>query len=188
MSFSKKSKNILILLSSSSLLYYFYQNKINNLFSIFSYENQSATLNNKSRYRSRYRSSNADNSNVFINLNTSDYFSDSIEESNTYLNNINKLKNLDRKSNNINKKSNNILINKLKNIKNNANIHTNKTDFIMIKSLELLLNQNLYDKINIEELDDTIKLFIENNKFNCIDKTSYNNIVSGEILNYLASL
>jgi hypothetical protein len=170
MGFSIKNSNVLILLSSSSLLYYFYQNKVNNLFSIFSYENQSANLDKDK------------DKDIFINLNTANYFSDSIEESNTYLNNIDKLKNLDKSQHN------NVLINKINKIMNNANGDMNKTDFIMIKSIELLLNQNIYNKINTKELDNTIELFINNNKLKCLDKASYNNILTGEILNYLASI
>ena len=80
----------------------------------------------------------------------------------------------------------NYLSNRLSNIitcipKSNVRKH----DIILIKSIRLLID-NINNKMNNKDLDTTIKLFIDSNK---LEKSiSYNNIISGEILNYLASI
>lgn len=60
-----------------------------------------------------------------------------------------------------------------------------KYDIILIKSIRLLID-NINNKMNHNDLNITIKLFIDSNKLG--NSISYNNIISGEILNYLASL
>ena len=60
-----------------------------------------------------------------------------------------------------------------------------KPDVMLINSIKLLMD-SINNKMNQRHLNETIKLFIE---INNIDRNlSYNNILSGEILSYLASL
>lgn len=60
-----------------------------------------------------------------------------------------------------------------------------KPDVILINSIKLLMD-SIKDSVNQSKLNETIKIFIEINKKDKI--LSYNNILSGEILSYLASL
>ena len=60
-----------------------------------------------------------------------------------------------------------------------------KPDVILINSIKLLMD-SINNRMNKKNLNSTIRIFIESNKEKKI--LSYNNILSGEILNYLASL
>ena len=60
-----------------------------------------------------------------------------------------------------------------------------KPDVMLINSIKLLMD-SINNKMNQRHLNETIKLFIEIN--NIDHNLSYNNILSGEILSYLASL
>ena len=60
-----------------------------------------------------------------------------------------------------------------------------KPDVMLINSIKLLMD-SINNKMNQRHLNETIKLFIEINKID--HDLSYNNILSGEILSYLASL
>jgi hypothetical protein len=60
-----------------------------------------------------------------------------------------------------------------------------KPDVILINSIKLLMD-SINNRMNKKNLNSTIRIFIESNKKKKI--LSYNNILSGEILNYLASL
>ena len=74
------------------------------------------------------------------------------------------------------------LLNIIKEIPSNE---IRKPDVILINSIKLLMD-SINNKMNKKNLNSTIRIFIESNKERKI--LSYNNILSGEILNYLASL
>ena len=79
---------------------------------------------------------------------------------------------------------------KLTKLLKNINHETiDKDELILIQSVKLLMDYVNNKDLNEDELDDSIKLFIRNSKINIKqdNKISYNNILSGEILSYLAS-
>lgn len=83
------------------------------------------------------------------------------------------------------------LSNKLTKLLKNINHETiDKDELILIQSVKLLMDYINNQDLNEYELNDSIKLFIRNSKKNIKqnNKISYNNLLSGEILNYLASI
>ena len=173
------SKKHLIYLASTSFLgYCIYNYSAPSITRYLTYDNQQEIPPNYCR-----NNENKDkDQDIFISV-LSDTKSkvESIIESETYINDLKRLRQINKESED---ETNKELINKIAKIVNKIDPNLNYDDFIFAKTMQLFLTHNA-ESFDNNELDKIIKEYIVHNKDNKI--ISYSNIITGEILNYLAS-
>ena len=167
-------------LASASLMgYYVYYHPISNIYRYFTYDNQVESKNNEDSTKDENNDED-----IFISFLSDDDKRNynSVVESETYINDLKKLRNLNSESN---KNNENQLIKKINKLIENIDESENKDDIILAKTIQLFLKSNHNNNFDNNELDILIKKYIEYNKTN--KSVSYSNIITGEILNHLAS-